>query len=112
MNTRKINFDNPQDIFDNLDELTLQARRARAEAIGELAGIIAAKIVGLAGKLAAGPTEALGAVKKLLLMSANDSLESQMERETRSIASLGASADGREGIDAFVNKRKPTFAGK
>jgi 2-(1,2-epoxy-1,2-dihydrophenyl)acetyl-CoA isomerase len=66
----------------------------------------------LAGKLAAGPTEALGAVKKLLLMSANDSLESQMERETRSIASLGASADGREGIDAFVNKRKPTFAGK
>jgi uncharacterized protein YjiS (DUF1127 family) len=53
MNTRKINFDNPQDIFDNLDELTLQARRARAEAIGELAGIVAAKIVGLAGKLAA-----------------------------------------------------------
>ncbi len=66
----------------------------------------------LAGKLADGPTEALGAVKKLLLMSANDSLESQMERETRSISHLGGTADGREGIDAFVNKRKPTFAGK
>ena len=66
----------------------------------------------LAGKLADGPTEALGAVKKLLLMSANDSLESQMERETRSISSLGHTSDGREGIDAFVNKRKPKFTGK
>ena len=65
----------------------------------------------LAGKLADGPTEALGAVKKLLLMSTNDSLESQMERETRSISSLSHTVDGREGIDAFVNKRKAEFTG-
>ncbi|MDA1098541.1 MAG: enoyl-CoA hydratase-related protein [Proteobacteria bacterium] len=66
----------------------------------------------LAGKLANGPTEALGAVKKLLLMSPNDTLESQMERETRSISILARTSDGREGIDAFVSKRKPSFAGK
>jgi len=69
-------------------------------------------VAALANKLADGPTEALGAVKKLLLMSANDSLESQMERETRSISGLGRTADGREGIDAFVSKRKPSFTGK
>ena len=76
------------------------------------AGELRAEVEKLAGQLAEGPTEALGAVKKLLLMSTNDTLESQMERETRCIAGLGGTADGREGIDAFVNKRKPTFAGK
>jgi enoyl-CoA hydratase/carnithine racemase len=34
-----------------------------------------------------------------------------MERETRNIARLGGTADGREGIDAFLNKRKPAFTG-
>ena len=73
---------------------------------------LTAEVEKLAGQLADGPTEALGAVKKLVLMSTNDTLESQMERETRSIAALGATADGREGVDAFVNKRKPAFTGK
>lgn len=65
----------------------------------------------LVSKLADGPTEALGAVKKLLLMSLSDSLESQMERETRSIAKLGSTADGQEGVQAFVNKQRPNFTG-
>ena len=65
----------------------------------------------LADQLANGATEAMGAVKKLLLMSTNDTLETQMERETRYIAALGGSADGQAGIQAFVGKSKPTFTG-
>jgi 2-(1,2-epoxy-1,2-dihydrophenyl)acetyl-CoA isomerase len=72
---------------------------------------LTAEAAKLADKLAAGPTEALGSVKKLLLMSLNDSLESQMERETRSISRLGGTADGREGVTAFANKKRPTFTG-
>ena len=72
---------------------------------------LAGEVEKLANKLADGPTEALGAVKKLLLMSLNDSLESQMERETRSIAHLAGTADGREGVRAFANKSKPSFTG-
>ena len=72
---------------------------------------LTAEAAKLADKLAAGPTEALGSVKKLLLMSLNDSLESQMERETRSISRLGGTADGREGVTAFANKARPTFTG-
>ncbi len=66
----------------------------------------------LANQLADSATEAMGAVKEMLLMSTTDSLESQMERETRNIARLGGTADGREGVDAFVNKRQPNFAGE
>ena len=65
----------------------------------------------LAGELAAGPTRAYGLVKRLVLSSASESLETQMELEAAGIADSAASADGREGIAAFLGKRAPTFRG-
>ena len=50
-------------------------------------------------------------MKRLLDGTFKESLESQMELESRSIARLAAGADGREGIGAFVEKRTPTFNG-
>jgi len=66
----------------------------------------------LARKLAAGPTQAFGEVKSLLNSSFDQSLETQMELEARAIARLIASEDGQEGLDAFLNKRKPQFKGQ
>jgi 2-(1,2-epoxy-1,2-dihydrophenyl)acetyl-CoA isomerase len=65
----------------------------------------------MALKLAKGPTGAYGNTKRLVLASATGSLESQMEAESRSIAQRAASHDGREGITAFAEKRKPNFIG-
>jgi 2-(1,2-epoxy-1,2-dihydrophenyl)acetyl-CoA isomerase len=70
-----------------------------------------AEVGKLAIHLAMGPTMAFGGVKKLMQMAPNDSLESQMERETRMIVDLATTADGREGVRAFVEKRKPNFIG-
>ena len=66
----------------------------------------------LARTMANGPTKAYGQVKHLLINSLNNGLETQMELETRGISDMARSQDGREGIDAFVNKRKPEFKGK
>ncbi|MGD1876934.1 MAG: enoyl-CoA hydratase/isomerase family protein [Kiloniellaceae bacterium] len=65
----------------------------------------------LARQLADGPTAAHGGVKALLQSAATESLETQMELESRAIAAAGASADGQEGIRAFIAKRRPKFTG-
>lgn len=66
----------------------------------------------IARQWAKGPTRSLGETKRLILSGATESLESQMERESRTIAAMSGSADGREGIAAFVAKRPPKFQGR
>jgi 2-(1,2-epoxy-1,2-dihydrophenyl)acetyl-CoA isomerase len=50
------------------------------------------------------------AVKQLLLTTYGADYETQLEREGRLIAKCASSADGKEGVGAFVGKRKPEFA--
>jgi len=66
----------------------------------------------LAGRLATGPTRAYGGVKKLLIASGTNDLETQMDLETKFIVDMAGSPDGAEGIDAFLNRRTPAFTGK
>lgn len=66
----------------------------------------------LAGEIAAGPTRAFGRTKNLLLDGSSGTLETQMERESRFIADSIATDDAREGLDAFLSKRKPEFKGR
>ncbi len=65
-----------------------------------------------AARLAGGPTRALGAAKRLLALSPDAGLETQMEHERRAIAATAATEDFKEGVAAFVEKRKPKFAGR
>jgi 2-(1,2-epoxy-1,2-dihydrophenyl)acetyl-CoA isomerase len=65
----------------------------------------------LARQLAAGATRAYGAAKRLLHHSFAESLETQMEVEAQAIAGMARTHDAREGIAAFIAKRKPDFSG-
>jgi 2-(1,2-epoxy-1,2-dihydrophenyl)acetyl-CoA isomerase len=65
----------------------------------------------IAKELAAGPTEAFGAIKRLFAQTNDRSFESQLEEEAQTLAAISRTADAREGVKAFVEKRKPVFTG-
>ncbi len=66
----------------------------------------------VARQLAASATQALAGTRALLLDGATSPLEAQLERETRSIMRAGGTADSREGVAAFTERRKPEFRGR
>ncbi len=65
--------------------------------------------LGLAQKLAKGPTDAYGYIKKLMLTTYSNSLEEQTELEKEGIANQFSSYNGQEGMQAFMEKRMPNF---
>jgi 2-(1,2-epoxy-1,2-dihydrophenyl)acetyl-CoA isomerase len=65
----------------------------------------------LATQIANGPTPAFGSIKRLLQTTYGNGLETQMELETRNIADNLNTADGKEGIKAFLEKRAAVFKG-
>lgn len=64
----------------------------------------------VAAALAQGPAGAFGATKRLVAHSLG-AFESHMVMESESIAAHAVSADGREGIAAFLEKRPARFRG-
>jgi 2-(1,2-epoxy-1,2-dihydrophenyl)acetyl-CoA isomerase len=98
-------------------ELMLTNRRlsaAEAENIGLITRAVPddelqAETDRLAAEFAAGARLSNAYVKKLLLASASNDLEEQMELEAALLSRCAASPDGCEGILAFVEKREPKF---
>jgi 2-(1,2-epoxy-1,2-dihydrophenyl)acetyl-CoA isomerase len=72
---------------------------------------LAAEGAAIAAKLAASATYAIGSVRALLLDSYTNSWETHLELEARGIAAAISGRDGREGVAAFLAKRKPDFTG-
>ncbi len=70
-----------------------------------------AEAIKLATEFAAGPTQAYGAVKRLLLETLANDLKTQLDLEARTICEMGAGSDGKEGIRALLEKRAPRFGG-
>jgi 2-(1,2-epoxy-1,2-dihydrophenyl)acetyl-CoA isomerase len=66
----------------------------------------------LAVKLANMPTKALGLIKELLNKSITNTLEQQLELEGKLQIKAALSEDYTEGVNAFMEKRKPIFKGK
>jgi 2-(1,2-epoxy-1,2-dihydrophenyl)acetyl-CoA isomerase len=66
----------------------------------------------LARRLADGPTQAYGRIRKLLDASAGNSLQDQLDLERQTFAEATRTVDFREGIAAFLEKRPARFSGK
>jgi 2-(1,2-epoxy-1,2-dihydrophenyl)acetyl-CoA isomerase len=69
------------------------------------------RAMAVARQLAAGPTLAYAAAKRLLRRSFDQPLEAQLGDESQSIADLALTEDTRGGIAAFVAKQTPTYTG-
>ncbi len=61
---------------------------------------------------ATAPTRAIGLIKKMLAKSATSSLEEMLDYEAYCQEIAGSTEDYREGVNAFLEKRKPNFTGK
>lgn len=64
----------------------------------------------LARRLAAGPREALARTKALLQASSTASLAEQLVAEQTNFAACAVHPDFAEGLNAFLEKRKPSFS--
>jgi 2-(1,2-epoxy-1,2-dihydrophenyl)acetyl-CoA isomerase len=94
---------------------TLSAEQALAAGlIDEIvpADDLAARSAEVAEGLAAGPTRAFGELKRLFVSVGDTSLETQLELEALALARCSGTADAREAITAFAEKRKPRFEGR
>jgi 2-(1,2-epoxy-1,2-dihydrophenyl)acetyl-CoA isomerase len=58
------------------------------------------------------PTKAIALMKKMLNKSFNSDLETMLEYEMYCQEIAGNSEDNKEGVKAFMEKRKPEFKGR
>ena len=66
----------------------------------------------LADKLASLPPLGLAAIKEMIRSSWQYSLDEELDRQAGAMRRLGFTADYREGVAAFLEKRPPKFSGR
>jgi 2-(1,2-epoxy-1,2-dihydrophenyl)acetyl-CoA isomerase len=94
-----------------------KVKAKEAESIGLINKAVAAdqldaSVKELTDHLAKAPTKAIGLIKKMLNKSATSTLDDMLDYEAYCQEIAGSSSDYKEGVTAFLEKRKPDFKGK
>jgi 2-(1,2-epoxy-1,2-dihydrophenyl)acetyl-CoA isomerase len=89
---------------------------AEAHAWGLVSEVVEAdslttRVGALAAEWAAKPTRGVGMTKRLFSRALENTLEEQLELEAELQTAATETADFREGVDAFLEKRDPNFTG-
>jgi 2-(1,2-epoxy-1,2-dihydrophenyl)acetyl-CoA isomerase len=74
--------------------------------------VLDAEVDAIAGKLASFPPLGLAAIKEMIRSSWQYSLDEELDRQAGAMRRLGFTADYREGVAAFLEKRPANFTGK
>ena len=109
---RLIGFQKATALMMNADPITA----TEAERLGMIYKVVEEskfedEIIAFSEKLAKMPTIGIGLTKKLLNQSINNSLEQQLNEEEIAQTIAGKTNDYKEGVSAFLEKRKPNFKG-
>lgn len=101
------------ELFMTGDSITAQ-RALQIGMINSIAGDgeLATSAAKMAGKLAAGPTGAIGRIKRMLNSTFSNDLSAQLALEHECQIESGKSEDFKEGVNAFFEKNPPNFTGK
>jgi len=75
-------------------------------------GAVVEETLKMARELSKNSLNSFGWSKQLLTDSFNNSFETHIERERMGLSLCASHPDGKEGLSAFVEKRKPTFFAK
>lgn len=90
---------------------------AEARAAGLVTRVVAddavlAEAQALAARLAAGPTRAIGLIRRQVMAALESSLDASLDAERDNQTIAGMTEDFAEAIRAFAEKRKPQFTGR
>ena len=66
----------------------------------------------IAGNFAKGPTKAFGGLKRLLQTAFSDTMETQLDKESVSVAAMMHTHDAPHAIASFLKKERPEFRGE